>query len=401
MGYLARSDGAAILVVDDDDTIRSALHRGLAAPGVQVTVASNGLSALAELEAHSFDVLVSDIQMPGMNGIKLLHAVREHDLDLPVILMTSSPDLKTAAAAVEYGAFQYLIKPIQIERLRVVVERAINVGRAARLKREYVQEFGSTSFYVGDRAAIESTLDRALRSLWVAYQPIVRARDGILLGYEALLRTEEPLMVHPAAVLKAAEKVSRVHEVGRAVRAAVASHADRMPDRSALLFLNLHPEDLMDPALYLAATPLAGIASRVVFELTDRATLEQVSELRRRVERLRALGFRFAIDDLGAEPGDSGTVQQLEPEFVKLDVSVVRGVDRDPVKMKLVHSMIRACHDLGNAVIAEGVEGAGQRDALVDAGCDFLQGYFIGRPSSLETSQRDTGQGGRGAPRGG
>ncbi len=393
MGYVTRSEGAAILVVDDDDTVLSVLHRALVAPGARVTVASNGVSALAELEAHRFDVLVSDIQMPGMNGIKLLHAVREHDLDLPVILMTGSPDLKTAAAAVEYGAFQYLIKPVEIERLRAVVGRAISVGRAARLKREYVQEFGSGSFYVGDRAAIESTLDRALRSLWVAYQPIVRARDGIISGYEALLRTEEPLMVHPAAVLKAAEKVSRVHEVGRAVRDLVASHAEGIPERSALMFVNLHPEDLMDPALYVPVTQLASIASRVVFEVSDRASLEQVSEVRTRVERLRALGFRFAIDDLGAEPGDSRTFQQLEPDFVKLDISVVRGVDRDPAKMKIVHSMIGACHDLGNAVIAEGVEGAGQRDALVDAGCDYLQGYFIGRPSTLEASKPKVARG--------
>ena len=388
MGYVARSDGAAILVVDDDATILSFLQRALVAPGVRVTVASNGVSALAELEAHDFDVLVSDIQMPGMNGIKLLHAVREHDLDLPVILMTGSPDLKTAAAAVEYGAFQYLIKPVEIERMRAVVGRAIHVGRAARLKREYVQEFGSGSFFVGDRAAIESTLNRALLSLWVAYQPVVRARDGMLLGYEALLRTEEPFLVHPTAVLKAAEKVSRVHEVGRAVRDRVASCAERMPEQHALMFVNLHPEDLMDPALYLPGTPLACLASRVVFELTDRASLERVSEVETRIERLRALGFRFAIDDLGAEPGDSRTFQQLEPEFVKLDVSVVRGVDRDAAKMKIVHSMIGACHDLGNAVIAEGVEGADQRDALVDAGCDFLQGYFVGRPSPLEASRR-------------
>ena len=372
------------MVVDDDDTALCMLQRALVAPGVRITIANNGVSALAALKAHDFDVLVSDIRMPGMSGLKLLHAVREHDLDLPVVLMTASPDLKTAAAAVEYGAFQYLIKPVEIERLRAVVERAINVGRAARLKREYVREFGSSSFYVGDRAGIEPTLNRALRSLWVAYQPVVRAHDGITIGYEALLRSEEPLLVHPSAVLRAAERVGRIHEVGRAVRDLVAIDADRMPEGNALMFVNLHPEDLVDLALYLPVAPLACVASRVVLELTDRASLERVSEVQTRLERLRALGFRFAIDDLGAEPGDSRTFQQINPEFVKLDISVVRGVDRDTAKMKLVHSMIGACHDLGNTVIAEGVESAGQRNALVDAGCDFLQGYFFGRPSRLE-----------------
>src|SRR5665213_3465754 len=312
MGNVAGSEGAAILVVDDDDTALCILQRALVAPGVRITIANNGVSALAALKAHDFDVLVSDIRMPGMSGLKLLHAVREHDLDLPVVLMTASPDLKTAAAAVEYGAFQYLIKPVETERLRAVVERAINVGRAARLKREYVREFGSSSFYVGDRAGVESTLNRALCSVWVAYQPVVRASDGQTIGYEALLRNEEPLLRHPSAMLRAAEKVRRVHDIGRAVRNLVAIDAEQVAEGGAFMFVNLHPEDLMDPALYLPCAPLTRIAPRVVLELSDRASLEQVGDVPARIERLRSLGFRFAIDDLGADHGESSTVQPLD-----------------------------------------------------------------------------------------
>ena len=148
MGDLADdgSEGSAILLVDDDDRVLTVLQRALAAPGVRISVANSGAAALTELAARSFDAVVSDIQMPGMNGLKLLHAVREHDLDLPVVLMTGNPDLKTATSAVAYGAFQYLIKPVEIDRLRAVVERAVNVGRIARLKRECAQEFGSVIF---------------------------------------------------------------------------------------------------------------------------------------------------------------------------------------------------------------------------------------------------------------
>jgi len=377
---IGEDPGSAVLVVDDDEKVLHVLQRTLSASGMRVRAVASGAAALAELAEHRFDVVVSDIQMPGMNGLKLLRAVREYDLDLPVVLMTGNPDLKTATSAVEYGAFQYLIKPVENERLRAVVERALNVGRVARLKRACALEFGSGSFYVGDRAGIEAKLNRALRSLWMAYQPMVKADDSTLFAHEALLRCDEPVLPHPRAVLRAAEKMRRVHDVGRAVRELVAEHLDGSPGASSLLFVNLHPEDLMDPALYLPGASLTRHASRVVLELTDRASLEEVSGVAERLERLRALGFRIAIDDLGTGQGDPLTFTQLEPEFVKLDISVIRGIDRDPGKRKIVQSMIRVCHNMRMTMVAEGVESAAERDILIADGCDYLQGYFFGRP---------------------
>jgi EAL domain-containing protein (putative c-di-GMP-specific phosphodiesterase class I) len=97
------------------------------------------------------------------------------------------------------------------------------------------------------------------------------------------------------------------------------------------------------------------------------------------------LGFRIAIDDLGAEQADPSTFNQLEPEFVKLDISMIRNVGKDPAKRRLVQSMVRLCHNLGKSVIAEGVENAEQHSALVDSGCDFLQGFYLGRPGPLDS----------------
>src|SRR6478736_6772995 len=133
--------------------------------------------------------------------------------------------------------------------------------------------------------------------------------------------------------------------------------------------------------------PVPRVAQRVVLELTDRASLDSVSDVRERLDRLRGLGFRVAIDDLGAGQGDSGTFAQLEPEFVKIDLSVIRGVDKDPSKQKMVQALVRLCHNMGKTVIAEGVENAGERDTLVETGCDFLQGYFLGSPAPLQASK--------------
>jgi len=289
--------GTKILVVDDDDQVLTVLARALGTPGVTVSSASTGAEALTMLDNGSFDAVVSDIQMPGMTGLKLLRVIREYDLDLPVVLMTGQPNLSGAAAAVEYGAFQYLIKPVEIERLRAVVARAISFGRIGRLKRRCAEEYGSGSFYVGDRAGIDAKLDRALKSLWIAYQPIVRA-DGSGFGYEAFLRSDEPLLPHPGAVLKAAERIGRTHDVGRAVRDLVAADVSNGNEEAAI-FVNLHAEDLLDPALYVPSAPLTRIANRVIFELTDRSSMDAIQGVGARVERLRALGFRVALDNLG------------------------------------------------------------------------------------------------------
>jgi EAL domain-containing protein (putative c-di-GMP-specific phosphodiesterase class I)/ActR/RegA family two-component response regulator len=375
-----RSNGGRLLLVDDDEAVLRATKRVLVAAGYEVTACSSGDLALKLLETQSFDAMVSDIQMPGTTGLRLLRAVRGYDLDLPVVLITGQPDVETAADAVEYGALQYLIKPVDVEQMRGVVERAINVGRMARLKRSYVEEFGSGTFRIGDRAGVEATLDRALASLWMAYQPIVRAETGSIFAYEALLRSEEPLLPHPGAVLKAAEQASRIHHLGRVVRARIAADFARNGPADVILFVNLHPEDLVDPTLYEPSEPLAGSATRVVLEVTERASLENIRDVTGSVARLRTLGFRFALDDLGAGYAGLTSFTQLEPEFVKLDMSIVRDVHQSSTKQKVIRSMVQLCHDMGKEIVAEGVEKPEERDALLDLGCDLLQGYLFAKP---------------------
>ena len=109
---------ARILLVDDEEALVRAIARVLMSGGYEVATAGDGRRA-AELLAHtSFDAVVSDIDMPKMNGVQLLQTVRQLDLDVPVILMTGDPGLTTAMQAVALGAFRYLTKPIDQGRLR-------------------------------------------------------------------------------------------------------------------------------------------------------------------------------------------------------------------------------------------------------------------------------------------
>jgi EAL domain-containing protein (putative c-di-GMP-specific phosphodiesterase class I)/ActR/RegA family two-component response regulator len=368
-----------ILLVDDDTAVLKMLQRRLEKVGHRVVACSSGDQALAALTNEVFDVMVSDIQMPGTSGLNLLRAVREHDLDLPVVLMTGAPGVETATGAVEYGAFRYLIKPVDWLELKSIVGRAANIGHMARVKREFVEEFRSGKFRVGDRAGVDAMLDRALSSLWMAYQPIVRAADSTVVAYEALMRLEEPMLPHPGAVLDAAERVGRIHEVGRTVRDSVVASASAA-EETWLLFVNLHPEELLDATLFLADSPFSALASRVVLEITERMSLDHVANVHGKIAELRALGFRIALDDLGAGYAGLTSFTQLEPEFVKLDMSLVRDVHKTPTKQKIVQSMVHLCQDMGKQIVAEGVESIEERDVLIELGCDLLQGYLFAKP---------------------
>lgn len=367
-----------VLLVDDNDPLLRATARHLTKAGYEVTPCSCGSDAVAALGRAAYDVIVSDISMQTMDGIELLRTVREHDRDLPVLLMTGAPTVTTAAQAVEYGAFKYLVKPVEISDLLSAIQHAIQLYRLAGTKREALRLLGNTTGEDSGRLGLEASFQRALGSLWMAFQPIVVAPDGALFGYEALMRSDEPSLPHPGAVLDAAERLNELNRLGQAIRDSAAGSC--AGESNWLLFVNLHPRDILDQSLLDPKTPLAGMASRVVLEITERASLEKISDLKARVADLRQMGYRIAIDDLGAGYSGLASFVQLEPEYVKFDMSIVREVHKSSVKQKLIRSMTTMCHDMGLQVIAEGVECAEERDVLVSLGCNLFQGYHFGRP---------------------
>lgn len=373
-------DAFRVLLVDDDPAVLRVYEKTLAGRGMTVETACNGKEARERVKSGSFDVIVSDISMPEMTGIEFLKAVRADDLDVPVILITGEPDLESASRAVEYGAFRYMAKPVGAPELRETVIRAAKLHGMARLKRASLELGSPDGMRLGDRAALEIRFSWGMSMMWMAFQPIVGWRDKRVFGFEALLRSDEPLMNNPAAILDAAERLGRLDELGRAVRAKVAMAAETCEPAGAKLFVNLHSADLNDEELYSANAPLSKIAHRVVLEVTERASLDGVKNITACVAKLKALGFQIAIDDLGAGYAGLASFTQLEPEVAKLDMSLVRGVDADSRRQSIVRSMKSLCDELGMLVVAEGVETPAEREMLAELGCDLLQGYLFARP---------------------
>ncbi len=377
----ATGDGKFGVLVVDDDALFARTMRRLLEPSYEVVTAGDGKAALELVAKRAFDAILSDIEMPGISGVALLSAVREHDLDVPVILMTGAPTVETAIDAVSLGALQYLVKPVDNEVVLKAVERATRLHRMARMKRDALKLLGERDNEAGDRAGLQASFERALHTMWMAFQPIVDAGASRVFGYEALMRAKEPSLPHPGAVLAAAERLERTEELGRRVRSLAAEAFGQAPS-DALLFVNLQTVELLDSALYETSAPLTQIAKRVVLEITERSTIDAVKDVEARVARLRHLGFRIAVDDLGAGYAGLSSFAALEPEIVKLDMSLVRNVHLSDTRRKLIGSMTGLCKEMGKLVVAEGVELVEERDSVRAAGCQLLQGYLYAKPGA-------------------
>jgi EAL domain-containing protein (putative c-di-GMP-specific phosphodiesterase class I) len=374
----ASGRSGTVLLVDDEPEALRAFERTLRGAGYQVEAFVSAREAIKRVATGGVHVVVSDITMPEMTGVELLRTIRAYDADLPVVLVTGLPAIDSATDAVEYGACKYIVKPFEPEVLREAVERARKLYRLARMKREALKLLGANAVSA-DRAGLEVSFESALQSLWMAFQPIVRADDRSVFGYEALLRSDEPTLIRPQLVVDAAERLGQLPRLGRQVRDLAATAMKQAAPQTAL-FINLHPHDLADDALFDITAPLTEMAQRVILEVTERAAIEQVDHVERRVGQLRKQGFRVAVDDLGAGYAGLSSFALLEPEIVKLDVSLLRDIDQSPVKQKLVASMTALCKDMGFLVVAEGIETPAERDCVVDLGCDLLQGYLFARP---------------------
>lgn len=367
-----------VLLVEDDAAVAKVYGRILRQAGLTVHVASEGATALRILETEQLDLVVSDIAIPGPDGIALLRAAREQDPDLPVMLMTGGPDLQSAIHAVEYGASRYFLKPVEPHVLVATAKDVVLRGRDARTKRRAFESYLAANRQAEERDALEITFDHALCGLFMAYQPIVKWSSREVFAYEALVRTEAKELRRPDELIAVAEKLGRLFELGRLIRNHVAAGMTNQP---WTVFMNLHPRDLLDEELYDPGAPLSRVASRVVLELTERASLGSVLDLQDRLLRLRELGFRLALDDLGAGYAGLTSFAQTRPDIVKLDMSLTRGVDADPTRQRLIRAMCGLCEEFGMDVVSEGVETAAERDTLARLGCDRMQGYFFAKPA--------------------
>jgi EAL domain-containing protein (putative c-di-GMP-specific phosphodiesterase class I) len=215
------------------------------------------------------------------------------------------------------------------------------------------------------------------RSVYIDYHPIVLADTGKVFGYEALARGGVRALRSPEVMFDVAAEADLVWELSRLCRSrAVEGMSTNLGD-DQLLFLNVDPHDFGDPTLEELEV---SDPRRVVIEITERTAIKDYPRFRERLRSFRERGFRFAVDDAGSGYAGLGSIANLEPDFIKLDISLINAIDTNFIKQNLVETMVRFAEEHGAMVIAEGIERAEELETVRRLGVHLVQGFFLHRP---------------------
>ena len=231
----------------------------------------------------------------------------------------------------------------------------------------------------------------ALSSNWLfsVFHPILNAVTGRVFAQECLIRARDPetgKLFGAGQIIQSSNALNLEHQLDQRARQAAISGGARHVSRDSKLFINFLPNTIYDPEVCLRTTMQAAAdngveMSRLVFEVVETEKIPDMANLIRILEYYRDRGVGTAVDDMGAGFTSVEYINQLRPDFVKLDRELVVAAEHDAIARSNMDLMIRATHAIGGRVVAEGIETASQHKLCVDTGCDLVQGFLFCKPS--------------------
>ncbi|HAR44975.1 MAG: hypothetical protein A2X56_02670 [Nitrospirae bacterium GWC2_57_13] len=228
----------------------------------------------------------------------------------------------------------------------------------------------------------ELILKESIRTI---FQPIVDFSRNEIIGYEALTRGPEGTeFENPYILFDAAAESDLLFELDRLCRRKAFQNAKGLPSGHKL-FINCLPSVVLDPEFrddYLKSLldELQVNPFNIVFEITEREAIENYELFNKAVKYYTDLGFAIAVDDTGAGFSSLETVVELKPQFIKLDISLVRGIERNLLKQELMKAILSLSTQMQSMVIAEGIETEQELEALKKIGITIGQGFLFARP---------------------
>lgn len=214
-----------------------------------------------------------------------------------------------------------------------------------------------------------------------AYQPIVEVSSRSVFAHEALVRGPEG---QSAASVLAAVNDSNRYQFDQACRIKAVTGAARLGMKE-LLSINFLPNAVYRPEICIRTTLIAAQLhnfpiERIIFEVTEGERVQDRPHLVNIFHEYHRFGFKTAIDDFGAGYAGLNLLAEYQPDIIKIDMDLVRGIDQHLPRQVIVLGIVKMCKDLGIQVLAEGIETRAERDFLISAGIDLMQGYWFCKP---------------------
>ncbi len=381
----------SVLVVDDNPANVALLAAILSDIGVQRVHASTDPRRVAGLLPElNPDLILLDLHMPHLDGHQVLEQVVRFagGRYLPVLVLTADATSDARDRALAHGARDFLTKPFDND------EAALRIANLLETRQLYAALRGTGDSDLSLRGYRDAELGRthervsaALRdtsAFAIAYQPVLDLATLEAVGHEALSRFSA---THPRGP---AGWFSDAFDVGLGIDLEQLAVVRALPflrwagGSDDFLAVNMSPASVLAlPGRHVFPSELC---PRLVVELTEHVPIEDYSAIHRALAQPRDAGLRIAADDLGAGYAGFRHLVSLEPDIIKLDISLVTGLDRSSTQRALASALVAFARDVGAVVVAEGIETSAELAVLQDLGVSWGQGYYLGRPKVMAES---------------
>jgi EAL domain-containing protein (putative c-di-GMP-specific phosphodiesterase class I) len=380
-----------VLIADDEAAIREALADLLASEEtLELVAVATDTDEAIELAGRTMpDVALLDVKMPGGGGPRAAREIRSVTPHTRVVALSAHEDRSSVLEMLRAGVVGYVVKGASAEEILETVRRSV-LGQAslsAHVTGHVVHELaGQLERQERESAEKRQQLDRIHAVLddpsllRIVYQPIVDLVNNRLAGVEALARFGLEPDRPPNAWFADAAAAGLTLELELAAIRAALRDLDRVP-HATYLSLNMSPVTAVSPQF--AELVEDHHPERVTLEITEHAPIEDYDELKEALHDLRTQGVRLAIDDAGAGFASLRHILQLDPDVIKLDMSLTHHIDRDRPKRALAAGLISFASEIGAAIVAEGIETQSELEALRGLGVAYGQGFFLARPGDL------------------
>lgn len=374
-----------VLIADDDETVVDSLAEVVGSePGLEVVALARDGSEAIELAArHRPDVAILDVRMPEGGPTAALGVV-EGSPDTKVLALSAEAEPATICEMMGAGTRGYVVKTDPSDAIidavyrcaedRPVISEAVSGGFAEHVADHLVHV---TLPRDPREAVIRGVIDDERIS--IVLQPIVDLSTEGIVGVEALARFDGGDHVSPGRWFGDAAAVGLLKELEIvALRAAL----DRQPDDPrTYLSVNVSPSTAVSEGFARLLDEIRGEElPRLVLELTEREPVDDYAVLTEALTRWRRRGARIAIDDVGAGISSFRHIVAIDPNVLKIDMTLVRGLDRAPLQRAAVDGIVRFAAGVGATTVAEGIEERSEVAVLRELGVDYGQGYLFGRP---------------------
>ncbi|HOD12335.1 MAG TPA: EAL domain-containing protein [Candidatus Omnitrophota bacterium] len=375
-----------VLIVDDEKNVAKTLVLLLETRGYAIDVAETGQQALQKATQKP-DIILLDLVLPDISGFEICRKLREQKdtKQIPIIILSVRYLYEDKIEGLYLGADDYITKPFEYEELFARMEAVMRRREAFDSDTEE-----QNAMIVELRTIIDKQL------LIPFFQPIFYLKPFRLCGLEVLSRPPaKSILANPEVLFAAALRFGVYYDLEilgwrKAMQEILRS------DYQDKIFLNSNPYLVESTEFSRIRTLIESFnidKHRIVFEITERSAIKDYRIFFDRLKEYQRTGFGVAIDDIGGGYASLESIVEILPQFVKIDMSIIRDLDTNSLKRSMVRFIVGLCKENNITCVAEGIERQEELNVLLELGIDAGQGYLLGMPSPViniqEISRRD------------